>query len=149
MANGPASDVSTRRKGITHRGIILSILIFIMSLCLSLCLYPSLHPSQSLFIFCLFPEVPRTQRTKPSPPPTNTHSNNRCPRSACATVEMSSATFACILTGRDGVDARCLPDSLIHQLSPGRSQQNEEGEEGGREGKREYMGKIKRVKGES
>ncbi|KAK7901840.1 hypothetical protein WMY93_018609 [Mugilogobius chulae] len=43
-------------------------------------------------------------------------------RTASAIVEMSSATFACILTGRDEARAECLPDSLIHQLSAGRSQ---------------------------
>lgn len=151
MANGPASDVSTRRKGITHRGIILSIFIFIMSLRLSLSvsIYLSIRPNQFLF-FASFLKSPRLNEPNPASPltpPIDAHSNNRCPRSACASVEMSSATFACILTGRDGVDAQCLPDSLIHQLSPGRSQQNEEG--GGHKGKRECMGKIKRVKGES
>lgn len=108
VANGPAIDVSTRREGITHRGIILSVLISVLSLLLSVSVF--ILPLPNSFPDSPSPHIPR-------------------PWSARAIVEMSSATFACILTGRDGVNARCLPDSLIHQLSPGRSQQEEEGEE--------------------
>lgn len=119
VANGPAIDVSTRREGITHRGIILSVLISVLSL--------SLYQ----FPFCL---SLRLSRDSPNPaiPHSNTNPHIPRPRPARAVVEMSSATFACILTGRDGVDARCLPDSLIHQLSRGRSQQEEEEEGRGR-----------------
>lgn len=72
VVNGRAIDVFTHRMGITHRGIILSVLISVLS------------PHR--FTLC--------------PPPTHAMS-----RTARAIVEMSSATFACILTGRDEVDA--------------------------------------------
>lgn len=112
VANGRAIDVSTRRPGITHRGIMPSILISALS-----------HFSLYQFSFGL------SQTLSPnSPNPVFPHTHLHTPRSrpACDIAEMSSATFACILTGRDGVAAQCLPDSLIHQLSPGRSQQEEE-----------------------
>lgn len=118
VANGPAIDVSTRREGITHRGIILSVLISVSSLPLLT------QPSHSTH-----PNIPR-------------------PRHARAVVEMSSATFACILTGRDGVHARCLPNSLIHQLSPGRSQQEKRRGRCERGTKRMPGWNGKKVKGE-
>lgn len=51
--------------------------------------------------------------------------------------------------GRDGVHARCLPDSLIHQLSPGRSQQ--ETEDGGgvrRKKEKQVLGTIEKKRKE-
>lgn len=97
-------------EGITHRGIILSILIFIISLSLS---------SLSIFILSL-PKSPDSSQPFPY---SNTHFRSSRPCPVHAIVEMSSATFACILTGRDGADARYLPNSAIHQLSVGRSEQ--------------------------
>ena len=99
VVNGPAIDVSTHREGITHKGILLSVLISVLS------------PYQSSFC--------------PPPQPQFAHPHIPRPWPARAIVEMSSATFACILTTRDGVDSWCLPDSLIHQLSAGRSLQGE------------------------
>lgn len=81
-------------------------------------------PSLFLFSICT------TKQPHPTPSNSKTPHIPR-PRPERAIVEMSSATFACILTGRDGVDARCLSDSLIHQLSPGRSQQEGRGGGGG------------------
>lgn len=111
MANGPSIDVSTRCEGIILRGKILSVPVPV---------------SRSFFHFIslrlslrLSPKPPNT----PPPPHPNSHSHLLIPRPQPlrAVVEMSSATFACILTGHDGVSP-----TLIHQLSPGRSQQEEE-----------------------
>lgn len=77
-------------EGITHRGIILSILIFIISLSLSL---------SSLSIFIL--SLPKSPDSSQPFPYSNTHFRSSRPCPVHAIVEMSSATFACILTGCD------------------------------------------------
>lgn len=110
VANGLAFDVSTHTGNYTQG-------------------HNTVHPyfhylSCSLFSLSIFIlSLPKSPDSSQPFPYSNTHFRSSRPCPVHAIVEMSSATFACILTGRDGADARYLPNSPIHQLSLGRSEQ--------------------------